>query len=129
MSTVRPYLHAFAIVEFNAKDCVASTGFAVLRPKNNNMAEIIYHQLLSNDMDRQFLNMLVGSNYPAINASDVNQLKLWMPLHEKTCIQISKLLAIADQEISLLQKEIMQEKQKKKALMQLLLTGIVRVNI
>ena len=36
-------------------------------------------------------------------------------------------LSIADQEISILQKSIDAEKQKKKALMQLLLTGIVRV--
>lgn len=42
---------------------------------------------------------------------------------------IKKILAEADAEIELLQKEFDQEKQKKKALMQLLLTGIVRVDI
>ena len=42
---------------------------------------------------------------------------------------IKKILAAADAEIELLQKELDQEKQKKKALMQLLLTGIVRVDI
>lgn len=42
---------------------------------------------------------------------------------------IAKILITADQEIELLQKNIQQEKQKKKALMQLLLTGIVRVNL
>ena len=36
-------------------------------------------------------------------------------------------LSTADREIELLQQDIEQEKQKKKALMQLLLTGIVRV--
>ena len=42
---------------------------------------------------------------------------------------IAKVLSAADKEIELLQKSIEQEKQKKKALMQLLLTGIVRVKI
>lgn len=40
---------------------------------------------------------------------------------------IKKILVAADNEIEFLQKDLDQEKQKKKALMQLLLTGIVRV--
>ena len=40
---------------------------------------------------------------------------------------IVEVLSNADKEISIIQKSIDQEKQKKKALMQLLLTGIVRV--
>ena len=42
---------------------------------------------------------------------------------------IVQVLSAADKEIELLQKSIEQEKQKKKALMQLLLTGTVRVKI
>jgi type I restriction enzyme S subunit len=40
---------------------------------------------------------------------------------------IAEILSTADKEIEILQKDLDQEKQKKKALMQLLLTGIVRV--
>lgn len=47
------------------------------------------------------------------------------PMEEQ--IKIAKVLKTADREIELLQASIEQEKQKKKALMQLLLTGIVRV--
>ena len=42
---------------------------------------------------------------------------------------ISKLLSLYDWEIDLLKKDLDQEKQKKKALMQLLLTGIVRIGV
>lgn len=42
---------------------------------------------------------------------------------------IAGVLSTADREIDLLQQDIEQEKQKKKALMQLLLTGIVRITI
>ncbi len=42
---------------------------------------------------------------------------------------IAAILSTADREISLLQESITAEKAKKKALMQLLLTGIVRVNV
>lgn len=40
---------------------------------------------------------------------------------------IAEVLSTVDREIELLQQDIEQEKRKKKALMQLLLTGIVRV--
>lgn len=43
--------------------------------------------------------------------------------------EISAIFAVVDKEIELLQQSLEQEKQKKKALMQLLLTGIVRVII
>ena len=47
------------------------------------------------------------------------------PIEEQNAIV--KVFSTADREIELLQQAIEQEKQKKKALMQLLLTGIVRV--
>ena len=40
---------------------------------------------------------------------------------------IAAVLSSADEEISLLQRDLEQEKLKKKSLMQLLLTGLVRV--
>ena len=52
---------------------------------------------------------------------------LYLPLNHNEQEEISKIFEVADHEIDLLQKDIEQEKQKKKALMQLLLTGIVRV--
>lgn len=48
-------------------------------------------------------------------------------IEEQTAI--AEVLSAADREIDLLRQDIEQEKQKKKALMQLLLTGIVRVNV
>lgn len=47
----------------------------------------------------------------------------------KEQLAIATVLRAADKEIDLLRQDIEQEKQKKKALMQLLLTGIVRVKI
>ena len=55
------------------------------------------------------------------------KIKVLYPKDEKEQTAIVEVLSTADYEIDLLQKDIEQEKQKKKALMQLLLTGIVRV--
>ena len=62
----------------------------------------------------------------AVKPSDFLKYEILLPpLPEQTAI--AEILSTADREIELLQKDLAQEKQKKKALMQLLLTGIVRV--
>lgn len=53
--------------------------------------------------------------------------KLYLPLDVEEQRAIADTFIAADREIDLLRQDIEQEKQKKKALMQLLLTGIVRV--
>lgn len=53
--------------------------------------------------------------------------KLYLPLDVEEQKAIADTFMAADREIDLLRQDIEQEKQKKKALMQLLLTGIVRV--
>ena len=50
-------------------------------------------------------------------------------MDEATQSRIAKVFELTDHEIDLLQKSIEAEKQKKKALMQLLLTGKVSVRI
>ena len=55
------------------------------------------------------------------------KLHLTVPSDKKEQEAIADILTVADKEIEILQKDLDQEKQKKKVLMQLLLTGIVRV--
>lgn len=73
-----------------------------------------------------FKNYISGSTIPHVYFRDYRNEKIKLPsIEEQTAI--ANVLSIADKEIELLKKELEQEKQKKKALMQLLLTGIVRV--
>jgi len=53
---------------------------------------------------------------------------LYLPIDIEEIKYLYKIFKSADEEISLLQKDLEQEKLKKKSLMQLLLTGLVRVN-
>ncbi len=61
-----------------------------------------------------------------ISVEDFFQSKIVIPPYDEQ-IAIERILSSIAQEIDLLQQTLEQEKQKKKALMQLLLTGIVRV--
>lgn len=71
-------------------------------------------------------SLRVGSGLPNIQKNALDNFGLTCPpIEEQTAI--AEVLSAADREIELLQQDIEQEKQKKKALMQLLLTGIMRV--
>lgn len=59
---------------------------------------------------------------------DVENLFVFIPIEKPEQTAIAEVLSTADKEIELLKKDIGQEKLKKKSLMQLLLTGIVRVD-
>ncbi len=61
-----------------------------------------------------------------IAVDDFFSAKIVLPSYDEQ-LAIAKILTNADREIDLLRRELEEEKQKKKALMQLLLTGIVRV--
>ena len=64
----------------------------------------------------------------AVKSEDFLKFEILLPqIEEQTAI--AQILSTADRELDLLRQDIEQEKQKKKALMQLLLTGIVRVNV
>ena len=91
-------------------------------PKLNN--EFLYY-LLSNSK-RYFKRFEQASSQPNLNKGIVQSTVVQIPkLEEQTAI--ADVLSSADRELDLLRKNIEQEKQKEKALMQLLLTGIVRV--
>ena len=71
-----------------------------------------------------------GARHDRISISDGDFFDMPIPLPTKEDQSyIAKVLSASNREIELLQQDIEQEKQKKKALMQLLLTGIVRVTV
>ena len=63
----------------------------------------------------------------AVKPEDFLKFEMMLPPYEEQ-VAIAEILYTADKEIDLLRQDLEQEKQKKKALVQLLLTGIVRVN-
>ena len=70
--------------------------------------------------------MSAKNSVDSVRLNMISDMEILVPSLEEQ-ISIANVLSVSDQEIELLQKDIDQEKQKKKALMQLLLTGIVRL--
>jgi len=126
MSTVRPNLQGFSLIRNEVKNLIASTGFAVITAKKCTN-EYLFQYLFSSGIERQFYQLLVGSNYPAINSSDVRKLKIPLPpLPEQKAI--AQVLSTADASIHTTEKLIAQKELRKKWLMQQLLTGKKRLN-
>lgn len=75
---------------------------------------------------KQLIPYIAGVKVMAISKSNIVKTYIAIPSKAEQAA-IVEILSTADHEIDLLQKSIEAEKQKKKALMQLLLTGAVRV--
>ncbi|MDP3842803.1 MAG: restriction endonuclease subunit S [Oxalobacteraceae bacterium] len=121
MSTVRPNLKAFAYFECDSGEYVASTGFSVLRAKNGNSGRFIFNAILSDGISRQIDALVVGSNYPAINSSDVKNLEILKPT-DKEQQKIAAILTAVDDVIESIRAQINKLKDLKTGMMQELLT-------
>ncbi len=128
MSTVRPYLKAFAIVpkEYNGQIC--STGFAVFSCKKDILPSYLLYVLFSKSVINQCNRMMVGAQYPALNNSQVEKIKIPLPpLPEQQ--KIAEILSTVDKRLELLRNKKEKLERIKKGLMNDLLTGKKRVNI
>jgi type I restriction enzyme, S subunit len=74
-------------------------------------------------------NLIAGSNINNLKPSDIESMKFIVPANRNEQEEIAKVIDQITNEIKLLGKEILLLKQQKKGLMQLLLTGKVRVKV
>ncbi|MCD8006650.1 MAG: N-6 DNA methylase [Oscillospiraceae bacterium] len=96
VSTVRPNLKAFCYVDFDTKGIVASTGFAVLTPKNINGKYLLY-ALLDDYVGQQLVDAMSKAMYPSVNRSDLESLSIVCPSlkeQDKAVQQIEKEISL-----------------------------------
>ena len=98
----------------------------MLTAKKGVCSDYVYQYLFSAHITGQINALVVGTNYPAINSSDVSGLNIYCPKYDEQQ-KIATVLSVADQEINALQQKLSHLNQEKKALMQQLLTGKRRV--
>lgn len=74
VSTVRPNLNAVAMVEQNSKNIlVGSTGYCVLRCKNNINNRYVFHFCQSPYFVDDMVKQATGASYPAVNSNIVKK--------------------------------------------------------
>jgi len=117
LGTVRPNLKNFAIIESEDEDLLCSTGFAVLRSKANaSDPRFIFHAINSEIVARQLNALVTGSNYPAVNATQVGELLIPVPpLPEQK--KIAEILSGIDKQIFAHERQLEKNQQLSKGVL------------
>ena len=77
-STVRPNLRGYVLVDLDISNCIASTGFVVLRSKNLS-PKYIYTLLKDDKIINYLIEKSTGTKYPAVTASVFEDIKIKVP--------------------------------------------------
>lgn len=79
VSTVRPYLKGFAYIESVPDKTIFSTGFALLKSKNEDtyISKLLYYLFMySDDLMKQMETAMPKAAYPSINKEDIDNFKI-----------------------------------------------------
>ena len=76
ISTVRPNLRGFALLNNLPERTITSTGFAVLRIKPSIDPYYLYNVIYSDQVVDQMIAKMGKGSYPSINQTDVKQIKI-----------------------------------------------------
>ena len=122
VANIRPYLKKAWIATIAG---VCSADVLVLRAKKINPM-YLYFVIASDDFVNYVMSGVKGTKMPRGDKRFILKKSIYVPsLLEQR--KIAEVLSATDKEIELLKADLEQEKLKKKSLMQLLLTGLVRV--
>lgn len=122
LGTVRPNLKSHLKISEEVSDWICSTGFSVIRCKDDQFeSDYIYQHLFASTVNKQIDNLLSGSNYPAINSKDVKQLIIPVPPTKAEQSAIANALYDTDALITSLERLIAKKRNIKQGAMQELL--------
>ena len=126
--TVRPYQKNNLKVDFDAKNFIASTGYAVLHCKEFLLNSGYLYQYIHTD---KFVDMVMdncsGTSYPAINPKILMTFNIIVPSSIEEQTAIANVLSDMDTEISALETKLAKYRTLKTGMMQQLLTGKIRL--
>lgn len=106
-STVRPNQKHYGFIINPKENLVVSTGFAVIRTKQNSCSKFIYYWLTQNSVTL-YLQQLAEqstSTYPAIKPIDIENLSFEIPKNIEEQVAIAKTLTAFDDKIENLQAQ------------------------
>lgn len=121
--TVRPYQQNNLFFRNWDGEYVASTGYAQIRAREDSM--FLYQYLHTNRFVSRVLTRCTGTNYPAINSSDLVKISISLPA---ICEQqkIAEFLTAVEKKIEAMRKRIDLLKQYKKGVMQAIFSRTFR---
>jgi type I restriction enzyme S subunit len=127
-SIVRPVQRHYALLDEVKANSIASTGFAVIRPKVN--CHFIY-QLLTSDESVEFLDMIAEastSTYPSLKPSDIANFEIALP-GEEALEQFHQQAELMQEKVNKNYRQINELIELRNLLLPKLMSGTVTVNL
>ena len=118
LSTVRPNLQSFVRARKINFNLIASTGFAVLSPKNHAAGSLMFHAFFSKRFYRYCEARVTGTTYPAISPADIGKFKINLPADSGKVATFAGILDSIDCAILKADSGIQYSRSLKKALME-----------
>jgi type I restriction enzyme S subunit len=127
--TVRPNLRSHGFIGLDDSDSlVASTGFCVIRAREGvSHPSYLFHSLMSSRVTAQAVRDAIGSNYPAVNDSDIKRFEIFTPPYNEQR-QIARILNTLDTAIHETETIIAKLRAVKLGMLQDLLTRGIGAN-
>jgi len=122
---LRPYLDKAVVADF---DGICSTDLLVLKRKENVLKEFLVYVLHSNSFLKHAIATTSGTNHPRTSWSAISKFKFGLPERSQQQ-RIAETLSSVDKKLELEKKEKSRLERIKQGLMDLLLTGKVRVKV
>lgn len=130
VSTVRTYLRAIAFINNPPSNLIVSTGFAVLRAKNDVVPQYLFSLARCEPFIQTVMANSVGVGYPAINPSVLSSLPAWLPpLEEQKSIAafLDRETEKIDKLVDKIKEQIEKLKEYRTALISAAVTGKIDV--
>lgn len=89
ISTVRPNLRGFAYIEKEIPNSVYSTGFAILKPKDEEVLanKMLYYQFMYSDkLMSQMVQAMPKGSYPSINKNNIDNFDMLVSIENQNTI-------------------------------------------
>jgi len=126
-ATTRPTLRRATIIEDELSGNLCSTGYTVLRPKNNGTSKWIFFFLLTSIFMKRMEKLQRGASYPAVTDSDVKGSKLSVPIikemEKKNIQKMSELQENTNDLVIHFQSKLQNLEDLKKSLLQKAFSG------
>ena len=116
------------VCKVECDNCLLNQRVGKIEVKKEFDKNFIFYSLQSYSFVEKMKLLAQGAAQDNMSVKDINNYIIYLPKNKEIQSNISNVLSNIDKQIELEQKLLEQYKLRQKALMQLLLTGIVRVN-
>jgi type I restriction enzyme S subunit len=116
------------ICRVDVNNCLLNQRVGKLISNEKIQQKFLYHKINTVKFQNRMEALSSGSSQSNLSTKEIKRYKVYIPTDLEEQKAIAEVLSTADKSIELIEKQIENLKLQKKGLMQLLLTGIVRVN-